>query len=291
MQMSDPMKLSNYVLDEKEYFIRDGEVFTYDDDWNTVKVDMLPSSLFLYGKCTDAAMFEVKITAVNKLDENSALITAEDGSGIDFCFIEKDFNTHKQEFVIGQKGVYQIQAELKSVTVPRDSRDGVSLEGDEARKFFGWVGDEVEENATATVGFSDMAVYKKRKDFSKTGNYNFYGIISKPTCLSVSEEIDEPDGNKLCGFTIPLMNQFNRLEPRFAGAYFPEGEYHKGWIDEGRAVKAVLCFVCLHGKTNALYEYGTNPIVSPEEKGYFDHADDEYEEDENGNRWLKEDDE
>ena len=85
-----------------------------------------------------------------------------------------------------------------------------------------------------------------------------------------------------------MMNQFNKEDPRYIAASFPKGMYHKGKIKEGWGVKGILRFIVLHGTTNAVYEYGNNKSVSPEEKGLFDY-DDDYEEDENGNRWLKED--
>lgn len=290
MQESDPKTFSNYILEGKTYFIRDGEVFTYDEDLNTVKTDILPSSLEIYGECTDDPLFELKVLSIKQHPDGSAFITAEDGSEIEFTFIDKEYSSHKNDYTVGEKGIYQIQAELLSVKVPRNSREGVSLTGEDAKKFFAWVEDEVEEDAVATVGFKDVAVFAKRKDFLSTGNYNFYGMVNTVAFYSVSEEIDEPDLSKICGFTIPMMNQWNKNKPRFVSASFEYPEYYNGQINENCAVKAVLHFVARHGKTNALYEYGTNYTVSPEERGLYGHDDDEYEEDEDGNRWLKDDD-
>lgn len=290
MQESDPMKISTYIYEDKEYFIRDGQVFTYDDDWNTVKADILPSSLELYGKCTDDPLFELKINSVNENTNGSAFISAEDGSGIEFAFIDKQYSEHKNEYKIGKKGIYQIVAELESITVPEDSDEGVCLSGEDAKKWFDWVGDEVEENAEAAIGFEDIALISKHKDFEETANYDFYGMVQTVACWSVSDEIDEPDPEKTCGFKMPMMNQWNKSEPRFVTASFEKPKYYKGQIDENVAVKAVLHFVARHGKTNALYKYGTNPIVSPEEKGLCEYSDEDYYEDEDGQRWLKDED-
>ena len=71
---------------------------------------------------------------------------------------------------------------------------------------------------------------------------------------------------------------------------FEYPKYHKGAIEDGWAVKAVLRLIALHGITNSVYEYGNNRTVCPEEKGLFEHDDDEYFEDEDGNRWLEDDD-
>lgn len=288
MTESDPMKFSTYKLDEEYYFICDGEVYTNDETGDRVKVDMLPSSLQMYGTCLDAALFELKITKITEIDNNQALISAEDGAGIDFVFVEPDYLKNKELYKIGQKGIYEIKAELESVVVPEDCEDGVTLEGEDAKKFFDWVGDKVEDNAVACVPFAGMAVYSPCKDFEHTGRYNFYGTATHIRCWSISEEIDEADPEKTAGFTIPLMNQFNKEEPRFAEACFEYPEYYKGEIMHGWAVKAVLRFIGLHGTTNNIYEYGKNRTVCPEEKGLFYHDADEYIEDENGNRWLKE---
>ena len=278
----DPMNLSSYELDGRRYFICDGEVYTNDETGERVKVDMLPSSLQIYGTCLDAALFELKITKITKIDNNQALISAEDGAGIDFVFVEPDYSKNKDLYKISQKGIYEIKAELESVEVPQNCEDGVTLEGEDAKKFFDWVGDKVEDNAVATVGFEDVAVYSPCKDFEHTGRYNFYGIVTNPSCLSISEEIDEPDPEKTAGFTIPLMNQFNKEKPRFAEACFEYPKYYKGEIMHGWAVKAVLKFIGLHGTTNNIYKYGKNRTVCPEEKGLFDHDEDEYFEDDDG---------
>ena len=104
---------------------------------------------------------------------------------------------------------------------------------------------------------------------------------------SVSEEIDEPDVSRTCGFEIPMMEQFNRKSPRFVQSCFSAPECYNGEIIDGQAVKGALSFYCAHGKTNALYiNTEPNPIVSSEEKGLFAHSDDEYIVDEKGNSWL-----
>ena len=289
LQDANPMKFSNYYLDGIRYFICDGEVYTNDETGARVKVDMLPSSIQMYGECVDDPLFELKITEIKEMSSNHALITGDDGSGLSFSFVERDFSTNKNKYKIGKKGFYQIGAELESVELPEDYEEGVTLEGEEARKWFAWVEDEVEEDASASVGFDEVAIYKRCDDFDSTGRYSFYGIATRPACLSVSEEIDEPDPEKNSGFHIAMMDQFNKEEPRFVDADFPNGQFHKGRIEDGWAVKGVLRFIALHGVTNAVYEYGSNKSVSPEEKGLFDYDDDDYEEDEDGNRWLRED--
>lgn len=278
LQEANPMKFSRYLLDDVLYFICDGEVYTNDDTGSRVKVDILPSSIQMYGECIDNPLFELKIVAIKELPDNQALITAEDGSGICFSFIEKDFSSNKNKFVIGEKGYYQIVGELESVELSEDYEDGVTLEGEEAKKWFAWVDDEVEEDARTTVGFDEVAVYRQCEDFDVTGRYSFYGIATRPACLSVSEEIDEPDPEKNAGFHIAMMNQFNKEDPRYIAASFPKGMYHKGEIEDGWAVKGILRFIVLHGTTNAVYEYGSNKSVSPEEKGLCDYDDDMYEE-------------
>lgn len=290
MEESDPMKLSFYELDGKRYFICDGEVYTNDETGARVRVDMLPSSLQMYAECTDDPLFELKIIEIKELNQTTALINCEDGSGLEFSFLDKEFDKYKNRYKTGEKGIYQIQAELESVEVPDNHEDGVELTGEAAKEFFEWVEDEVEPDAAACVGFYDMGLYEKLPDFSETGRYSFYGIVDRPSCYSVSEEIDEPDPEKNSGFKIPLMNQFKKEDPRFIDAHFVYPEYHKGVIEEGWAVKAVLRLIARHGITNNVYEYGSNRTVCPEEKGLFGHEDDEYFEDEDGNRWLEDDD-
>jgi hypothetical protein len=86
------MKFSNYYLDGVLYFICDGEVYTNDETGDRVKVDILPSSIQMYGKCIDDPLFELKISDIKELPDNKALITGEDGSGLCFSFIERDFS-------------------------------------------------------------------------------------------------------------------------------------------------------------------------------------------------------
>ena len=291
LQDADPMKYSNYYLDGKWYFICDGIVYTHDENGARVEVDMLPSSIQMHGECIDDPLFELKIIEIKELSNNQALITGEDGSGLCFSFIERDFPSYKNKYIVGKRGLYQIGAELETVELPEDYEEGVALEGEEAKKWFDWVEDEVEEDASASVGFNEVAIYKHCDDFDITGRYSFYGIATRPACLSVSEEIDEPDPEKNSGFHIAVMDQFNKEIPRYVEADFPKGKYHKGRIEEGWAVKGILRFIGLHGVTNAVYKYGSNKTVSPEEKGLFDYDDDDYEEDEDGNRWLREDEE
>ncbi len=45
-----------------------------------VKVDMLPSSLQMYGTCLDSALFKLKITKIKEIDNNQALIDGDDGT-------------------------------------------------------------------------------------------------------------------------------------------------------------------------------------------------------------------
>lgn len=286
MKEANPMEFSNYYMDGKQYFICDGIVYTNDENGDRVEVDILPSSIQMYGECTDLPLFELLITEIKELKNNQALIFAEDGAGLDFGFIETDFAKNKEKYKKGQKGIYQIVAELEAVEIPEDCEDGVILEGQEAKKFFDWVEDEVEEDATACIGFDDVAVYETCNDFEETGRYNFYGIVSTPCNPSISEEIDRPDLEKVIGFTIPMMNQFNKKDSRFIEATFEDSKFHEGNIEEGWAVKAVLRILALHGKRNNVYEYGTNSVVCPEEKGLFDHDEDEYFEEEDGTRWL-----
>lgn len=242
-------------------------------------------------ECFEAAAFELLITEIKEIGNNQALITGDDGAGLNFVFIEKNYSKNNGKYRIGKKGVYRIAAELESVEVPEDCEEGVVLEGEDAKKFFDWVEDEVEDDASACVGFQDLAVYHPCDDFAQTGRYNFYGIATNPICLSVSEEIDALDPEKNSGFIIPLMNQFNKKEPRFIEAAFEQPNYYKGIIEEGWAVKAVLRLTVSHDIANNVYEYGANETVSPEEKGLFGHDEDEYFEDEEGNRWLKDSDE
>ena len=93
----------------------------------------------MHRPCNVRAENHGKITDVKELSENRTLITTEDSAGIEFSFIEMDFAQHKTEFSAGQKGIYQIKADLESVKVPRNSLDGVTLEGKDAKKFFDWV--------------------------------------------------------------------------------------------------------------------------------------------------------
>ena len=62
LQEANPMKFSNYYLDGVLYFICDGEVYTNDETGDRVKVDILPSSIQMYGKCIDDPLFELKIS-------------------------------------------------------------------------------------------------------------------------------------------------------------------------------------------------------------------------------------
>lgn len=269
-----------YVFDGKCYEICNGVVFERNGTGYYLKEDILPSSIQMYGKSLEAGVFELKVTEIKKIDNNQALIYAEDGAGIEFVFVEKDYSKNKYKYAIGKKGIYQIAAELESVDVPEDFDEGVTLKGADARKFFDWVEDEVEEDAQACVGSEDIGVYHPCEDFELTGRYNFYGIASMTGCLSVSDEICEPDVEKNTGFRIALMNQFDKEEPRFVDAFYKDLDYHEGEIGEGWAVKAVLRLICLNGTSTNLYEYGNNRTVTPEKKGLLGRTEEEIEEEE-----------
>lgn len=287
----DPMEYSTYYLDGTMYFISKGIVYTHDDTGIPVAIDMLPSSLQLNGICTDAAVFELCVTGIRSLKNNQALISVEDGAGLSFSFIERDYLIYQDRYKIGEKGIYQIEALLESVELPEDYEDGVCLTGPDAKRFFEWVEDEVEENSSAVVGFQDIGVYQPCDDFEQTGRYHFYGIIENPCCLSVSDEIDAPDPEKISGFTVPLMNQFDKKTPRFITASFESPEYYPGEVENGWAVKAVLKLIGLHGTSQNVYKYGDNTIVCPEEKGLFGHDEDDFFVDEDGSMWLMDEDE
>ena len=134
MTESDPMKLSFYELDGKGYFICDGEVYTNDETGARVRVDMLPSSIQMYGECLDDPLFELRITDIKDIGNNHALISAEDGAGISLSFVELDYAKNKDIYKINEKGIYEIKADLESVVVPEDCEDGVALEGEDAKE-------------------------------------------------------------------------------------------------------------------------------------------------------------
>lgn len=229
------------------------------------------------------------------------MIHADDGSGFDFWFVDNNYSKYKSQYVIGEKGRYRLFADILSAELPEDFRDGVILEGKSAKKWFEWVGDEVEDDASAIVSWSEIADYKETENFENSGIYEFNAIVNEP---GFSENPGEEEGGDI--FQIAVMNQFNKKEPRYITAMFqnppytfPEFESEEDDEDDmfcsGWALKGTMRFSVGRAPEGEdeeepdeeqIFKYASNETTFAEDKGLCGFDDEDYLENENGERML-----
>lgn len=294
-----------YFYDDDYYVIQNDKVFLHNEDGYIFTDEFTPEQIQFYGEelKTESHVYELKILEIKELENGKALIHADDGCDFNFWFLDEDYKNHKNEYEIGKMQNILLFADILSSELPEDFREGVILEGKDARNFFEWI-DETEaledENSSAVLQRSDVAVYSETNDFEKTGIYNFTATVNNPGYAdNPSEEIGGDT------FELAVMNQLNKENPRYVTATFvnqpytfPKFEPNEDDEDElfsdGWALKGTMRFVAGHKPKDKdlekidfenVLKYGDNPVTFPEAKGFCNYDEEDYFEDEDGNRF------
>lgn len=290
----DPTKdfLGTYELEENLYVIQDEKVFVLTNGEYILDETISPDEIQFYGTRSEYKNFiyELKILEIKMIDSNTALIHADDGSDFDFWIYEDNYEAKKDLFKENEICKIRLFAEVLSSELPEDYREGVTLTGDDAKKWFAWMDDDVEEDASALVCLKEIATYSKTKDFSKTGIYNFSAIVNEPGMT------DDPKKGDSDIFTIAAMNQFNKKDPRYIIANFVNAPYsfpeftkldedEDDFFQPGWALKGTIRFVAeipiKENSVDRIYKYGKNAVTFAEDKGFFNQDFADFEEDDN----------
>lgn len=222
----------SYSFDDMCYVIQNGAVFKLVDKEEYVYTDeVTPSQLEIYGMelIDNSVIIELKILAIKEKENGSALITGEDGSGLEIVFEDKKYSQRKSTYSVGKIGAYNLFADVFDSEIPDDYAKGICLKGEDAERWFQWT----EENEK--IGLIDevwtnlesAAVYSKTEDFDEDGMYNFYALVKDPAFVSFDEKpVYDKDGELTYdGFHLVLPNQFNKAHPRFITAFIVGGKF------------------------------------------------------------------
>lgn len=181
-----------YQYDGEHYVVQNDAVFKMTEKGYTFTDEVTASQLEIYGEnlIEKPVILELKVLAVNEKTDGTALITGEDGSGLELVFEDEKYQSHKEKYEIGKIGRYYLYAEVLSCELPEDYAKGIHLEGENAINWYKWTEQE-ELIGFAEETYSDLdsvAVYSKSENFDETGVYNFTSIVKEPGFVSFDEK-------------------------------------------------------------------------------------------------------
>lgn len=263
-------KFSNYKFDGHYYCIEDDKrIVEYDDDANATEITAFSiEQLRMYGKCTDPWCFEMKVLSIKTFEapDWKALITAEDGAGIELAFWDINYFDHPENYEVGKIGVYSIYGDIELIPAPEKQLNGLWLRKDEEEKYSDYIAGEKSTRGKKIkyVNDLDFAIFEKTEDFENTGLYNFRTVINSP--YYGENENGEPDDEIITGFMIPLMNQIDKEYPRKISAQFDLDNPYKGQLDFGDGLKGVISFGATPWITDNVGKYGSNQSIPYSEK-------------------------
>lgn len=278
----------SYSFDDMCYVIQNGAVFKLVDKEEYVYTDeVTPSQLEIYGMelIDNSVIIELKILAIKEKENGSALITGEDGSGLEIVFEDKKYSQRKSNYSVGEIGAYNLFADVFDSEIPDDYAKGICLKGEDAERWFQWT--EVEENIglidEVWTNLESAAVYSKTEDFDEDGMYNFYALVKDPAFVSFDEKpVYDKDGELTYdGFHLVLPNQFNKAHPRFITAFIVGGKFPPrifqnlsedeaaeffsgGWAIKGRVKFFAQSNIPNYGNKSeeSIFRYGKNRSIS-----------------------------
>ena len=293
----------SYHYDDGHYAVQHGNVFKMVDDEGYVFTDEISiSQLEIYGEelIEKPVILELKVLAINERADGTALITGEDGCGLELVFEDEDYQNRKAKYEIGKIGRYYIMADVLTCELPEDYAKGIRLEGEDAANWYKWTEQEelidlIDETYT---DLDSVAVYSKSDNFEKTGIYNFTSIVKEPGFVSFDENPAYDDEGELIydGFKLCLPNQFNKENPIFVLASIMTGKFparifqnlpEDDGIDFGYGgwpIKGTVKFNTYYGNDwwSEKFEeeeifrfYGQNPVISYEERMARDFEDED----------------
>ena len=290
----------SYRFDDVGYVVQNETVFKLVDGERYVYTDeVTPNQLDLYGMelIDNSVIIELKILAIKEKENGAALITAEDGSGLEIVFTDEKYSQRKSNYSVGEIGIYNLAADVFDCAIPDDYAKGICLKGEDAERWFQWT----EENEK--IGLIDevwtnlesAAVYSKTEDFDEDGMYNFYALVKDPAFVSFDEKpVYDKDGELMYdGFHLVLPNQFNKAHPRFITAFIAEGKFPPrifqnlsedkdaeffsgGWAMKGKVKFFAESAAHTQGSCDEeeILRYGTNRSISFAELLELDNQDD-----------------
>ena len=261
-----PKIYSNYELNDNYYIVCEDKVFTFDEEkFQDVPVtNITASQLKMYGKCNDVPAIELKIKSIKEFESPDwkALISAEDGAGVEISFWDFEYFDHPEDYKIGKIGLFTLWGNIENSPKPRLSKNGVVFTKKEAEKYEEFVYDN--EASVKTSEYTDFAFFEPTKDFENSGKYKFRTCIK--SVLYASGENGEFLDNVFFGIEIPLMNQIYKENPRWVMAQFDEKNPFKGKLEVGRGLSGVLYFGGRKERGLNICKYGENAELSFDEK-------------------------
>ncbi|MBO4508766.1 MAG: hypothetical protein J5747_09035 [Spirochaetaceae bacterium] len=264
-------KCSNYEFDGDYYCIEnDCVVKKYDSDsWELKEFDGITvNQLKLYGKCTDPWAFEMKVLSIKTFEDPDwkALITAEDGAGIEISFWDDKYFDHPELYEIGKIGLYSICGDILNSPTPERQKQGVYLDVDEEERYREYIAGEKNTRGKKYkyIDDIDFALFSKSENFDETGVYNFRAVVNSP--YYGEDENGEPNEKIVKGFSMALMNQIDKEYPRIINAQFDLENPYKGELEFGDGIKGVVKFSTGVLCSDNIGKYGENPTLAKEEK-------------------------
>lgn len=292
-----------YIYDGGKYAVQDGNVFVCKDDVFTFTEEFTTEQLEMYGEKQEdfSGRFELKVLEITERDDGSAFIKATDNAGLDLTFVDPNYFEHSENYAVEKIGTYRLFATVTESEFPENFKEGLELSGEDAKKWFDWMGEEVEENARAVIHSNDFACYSESENFAETTLYDFRVLVDTPSIVA----LDEPGNEEFSdGFHLVMMNQFNRQISRYVLCDFKSGHFPKrfyenrkededfdfmegGFVLQGKVYFQAVFYDRPEDKDKgALYKFDSNPFVPCEAKGYYSFDDEDYIENENGERML-----
>lgn len=256
---------SNYLLGDEYYTVQDGVVIEADEEGNISEVkDITPAQLEMYGKCLDPWNLELRITAIRTIESPDwkALITGEDGAGIEISFWDDSYFDHPEEYEVGKIGCYNIWADIQNEPKVKVCSEGLPILSSEEEDYYDFIYDDFADIKTTKI--KNVSFFEKTKDFESTGLYKFRTVTS--SVWFNSEEESNPDEEQHDGFEMPLMNQSLREYPRIIQAQFDLENPFKGNLDNGYGIEGELKLFASTSKSKNVGKYGDNKEIAFEEK-------------------------
>ncbi len=277
------IKNANYKFDGHYYCIEDDKrIIEYDDNANPTEItDFSVEQLKMYGECQDPWIFEMKVLSIKTFEEPEwkALITAEDGAGIEIAFWDVCYFDHPELYEVGKIGTYAIYGEVEVSPKPVKQLNGAWLEKDEESKYEEYITGEKSSRGKKHKYINDLdfAIFEKTDNFENTGLYNFRAVVNSP--YYGENENGEPDDEIITGFMMPLMNQIDKEYPRKISVQFDLDKPFKGQLDFGDGLKGVIKFGVAQTTSDNVGKYGSNQSIPYSEKHPDTSEWDDYEDD------------
>lgn len=259
-------KFSNYQFEDHCYTVSGDEVYLFDEEKleNVLVSNITASQLEMYGECVDAPAIELKIKAIKEFasPDWKALITADDGAGVEIAFWDETYFDHPEIYKVGEVGLYNLWANIEDKPTPEVSEDGVVFTDKEAEKYEEFLWDDEADVKTST--FSDFAFFEKTDDFDISGKYKFRTVVSR--VMYASDENEQPLDDEYFGFDMSLMNQIYKENPRRIMAQFNLDKPFKGNLEGGMGLSGILYLSGTKAVSQNVCKYGDNADLTYDEK-------------------------